>query len=84
MKARLSALVVSGALLLAPVASAEPPVLTASGRVDDSHVSLLAGPQGVGLGFLLARRERRRALESLALAFPERSVAQREALEISA
>lgn len=55
MKARVSALVFSGALLLAPVAAAEPPVLTARGRVEDSHLSLLAGPQGVGLGFLLAR-----------------------------
>ncbi|WP_375769299.1 hypothetical protein NR798_00025 [Archangium gephyra] len=48
------ALVFSTALLLAPVATADAPVLTARGRVDDSHLSLLAGPQGVGLGFLLA------------------------------
>lgn len=51
----MKALVFSGALLLAPVAAAEAPVLTARGRVEASHLSLLAGPQGVGLGFLLAR-----------------------------
>ena len=50
----MKALVFSTALLLAPVAAAEAPVLTARGRVDASHLSLLAGPQGVGLGFLLA------------------------------
>jgi hypothetical protein len=50
----MKALVFSSALLLAPVAAAEAPVLTARGRVDASHLSLLAGPQGVGLGFLLA------------------------------
>ena len=55
MSALVRALVFSGALLLAPVAAAEAPVLTARGRVDASHLSLLAGPQGVGLGFLLAR-----------------------------
>jgi hypothetical protein len=55
MKALVSSLVFSSTLLLAPVAAAEAPVLTSRGRVDDSHLSLLAGPQGVGLGFLLAR-----------------------------
>lgn len=55
MRAFPASLVLAGALLLAPVAAAEPPVLTARSRVDDSHLSLLAGPQGVGLGFLLAR-----------------------------
>jgi hypothetical protein len=55
MRALVSSLVFSSALLLAPVAAAEAPVLTARGRVDDSHLSLLAGPQGVGMGFLLAR-----------------------------
>ncbi|PTL77126.1 hypothetical protein [Vitiosangium sp. GDMCC 1.1324] len=55
MRALVFSLVFSGALLLAPVAAAEAPVLTARGRVDASHLSLLAGPQGVGLGFLLAR-----------------------------
>lgn len=48
------ALVLTSALLLAPVAAAEAPLLTARGRVEASHLSLLAGPQGVGLGFLLA------------------------------
>lgn len=51
----MKALVFSSVLLLAPAAAAEPPVLTARSRVDASHLSLLAGPQGVGLGFLLAR-----------------------------
>jgi hypothetical protein len=50
----MKALVFSSALLLAPVAAAEAPVLTARGRVDASNLSLLAGPQGVGVGFLLA------------------------------
>ncbi|QRN97476.1 hypothetical protein JRI60_52595 [Archangium violaceum] len=49
------ALVFSGALLLAPLAAAEAPILTARSRVDDSRLSLFAGPQGVGVGFLLAR-----------------------------
>lgn len=49
------ALVLTGALLLAPVASAEAPLLTARDRVDSAHLSLLAGPHGVGLGFLLPR-----------------------------
>jgi len=49
------ALVLTGALLLAPVASAEAPLLTARSRVDSAHLSLLAGPHGVGLGFLLPR-----------------------------
>jgi hypothetical protein len=51
----MKALAFSSMLLLAPVAAAEAPLLTARGRVDTSHLSLLAGPQGVGLGFLLAR-----------------------------
>ncbi|WNG45837.1 hypothetical protein F0U60_18250 [Archangium minus] len=50
----MKALVFSSALLLASVATAEAPVLTTRGRVDASHLTLLAGPQGVGLGFLLA------------------------------
>ncbi|WPB77231.1 hypothetical protein KYC5002_50660 [Archangium violaceum] len=50
----MKALVFASALLLAPVAAAEAPVLTARGRVDASHLSLLGGTQGVGLGFLLA------------------------------
>ena len=56
----MKALVFCGVLLLAPVAAAEAPVLTARGRVDASHLSLLAGTQGVGLGFLLARLSRAR------------------------
>lgn len=47
-------LVFTSALLLAPVAAAEAPWLTARGHVDASHVSLLGGTQGVGAGFLLA------------------------------
>ncbi|WNG20285.1 hypothetical protein [Cystobacter fuscus] len=46
------------ALLLAPVAAAEAPLLTARGRVDASHLSLLGGTQGVGVGFLLAQAPR--------------------------
>ena len=51
----MKALVFSSVLLLAPVAAAEAPILTARGRVDAPHLSLFAGPQGVGLGFLLPR-----------------------------
>jgi len=51
-------LVISCALLLAPVAAAEAPLLTARGRVDASHLSLLGGTQGVGVGFLLAQAPR--------------------------
>ena len=49
------ALVTGALLLFASTAAAEAPVLTARGRVDTSHLSLLAGTQGVGAGFLLAR-----------------------------
>ncbi|WP_257457723.1 hypothetical protein [Archangium lipolyticum] len=51
----MKALVFSTVLLLASVAAAEAPILTARSRVDDSRLSLFAGPQGVGVGFLLPR-----------------------------
>ena len=51
----MKALVLCGALLLAPVAAAEAPLLTAHSRVDDSQLSLLAGSSGAGVGFLLTR-----------------------------
>ncbi len=51
----MKALVCTSVLLLAPVAAAEAPFLTARSRVDASHLSLLAGTRGVGAGFLLAR-----------------------------
>jgi hypothetical protein len=45
----------TAALLLAPVASADAPLITARSRVEASHLSLLVGTHGVGLGFLLPR-----------------------------
>jgi hypothetical protein len=48
-------LLVTGLLLLAGGVAAEPPALSARSRVEPSHVSVLAGTRGFGLGLSLAR-----------------------------